>query len=255
MSTQRLPKLEWREDPGAAKMILDAIRGEMGGPREMSDEPHLTELIYCLTKSWFGRYGDVFAGKDINVLPTDEEVEIWSLGIGLEKVILAPHKRHERGVFEGIRYELDVLFGFAGLDGELKTTRISSKNLPYKMDSKTKQVEYNMPEGWEKQMLGYWWIKNQLTGDDKEMLFIPWHLMGSYSPPFPQVKAWRVRPVAGAAEENWAWLQERKEIYQAHLDEGSPPEPFKYNMPYECDGCRLKLICDSLDYARKQGAV
>src|SRR3972149_3270888 len=88
---------------------------ELSGPR--SGGIHLTELIYCLTASYW---------KRLDPLPNTGKQDLtMALGIGLERVFIAPEVRAKVGTKDGIDYSPDFWFG--EIPSEMKTTRMSTK--------------------------------------------------------------------------------------------------------------------------------
>ena len=69
--------------------------------------------------------------------------------------------------------------------------------------------------------------------------------MGSYNPPFPALKVWHGYATPQEVEDNWTWLQERKDIYLDHIARGEVPKQFTYNEPWMCENCEYLLICSA----------
>lgn len=231
--------MDWTEDYSLTRRILDSLRSNQSEYQEHI--PHMTELIYCLTKSWRKRFSP---------LPdSDEEVKIFALGIWLERVMFGKQRDTQvSGQLEGIWYSTDFMHNSLGEDlyGEAKTTRISTNNFPYRTDKKTGTVTSGMPDGWKRQLLGY-----MKTLGVTQMAYAVWFLMGNYANPMPEFKTYRVSASQAEIDENWTWLQERKEVYMMHVDANRMPTPFIYNEPWECEHCVYKLSCemDSLERA------
>lgn len=209
--------MDWQEDT----QLTDRMRAELYGQiRVEKPLPHVTELIYCLTRSWYNRFRPL--------PPTAKEVDAWVAGVGLERVLLANQRRHVSGERDGIHYEADFV-SYDDTPGELKSTRMSMRKLPA-----------GMPETWKKQVLSYWYI----FGAD-EFLFAAMCLMGDYAPPFPSFAVWRGTATEWERSWNWIWMLTRKEIYLDHVEVGEPPQEFTYNEEWECEGCPYKLLCDA----------
>jgi len=214
--------MEWTEDQGLAKRVLADIAGDLaeGQERYRENMPHMSELIYCLTAKYYDRFRPL--------QPTQRESLLFLTGLRLEDAMLRPHKKAAKGEYEGIFWSADLLDHVEGL-GELKTTRISEKNLPDKM-----------PSTWLRQMLGY-----MKANGVNEISLVALHLMGNYAPPFPTLKCWHGQATQDEIDENWAWLQARKVIYLDHAERGVVPEQFVYNEDWECDNCRYLIVCQA----------
>src|SRR5437667_6697 len=78
--------MKWVVDDHMTKVMLeDFVAGmDAKGPKPL---PHLTELISCLTKSYYNRY---------DPLPINPQTAlIFVMGIGLEEALLRPHKERK----------------------------------------------------------------------------------------------------------------------------------------------------------------
>lgn len=209
--------MEWTEDSSLATRMLNDLGEEIWIDKHL---PHVTELIYCLTKSWYQRR---------KPLPfTPREVLLFATGVGMEGVLLKQHKQQVEGVLDGIGYATDFLT-YEGYPGELKLTRISAKKGPGEL-----------PSTWLRQILSY--LK---CNKDDRMLLAVLHLMGNYAPPFPELKAWQGKATQAEIDENWAWILGRRDIYMAAMGTDTPPEQFTTNEDWECNNCGYKLICDA----------
>jgi len=209
--------MEWTEDSSLATRMLSDLGEEIWIDKHL---PHVTELIYCLTRSWYQRR---------KPLPfTPREVLLFSTGIGLEGVLLKRHKRQVEGVLDGIGYAIDFL-AYEEYPGELKLTRFSAKKGPDEL-----------PMTWKRQVLSYLRCHGGVL-----VLLAILHLMGDYAPPFPMLKVWQGKALHWEIDMNWAWMLMRKDTYIASLETDTPPEQFTYNEDWECTGCGYKLICDA----------
>jgi len=192
--------------------------------RAVDDDPHVTELIYCLTKAYLNRF---------HPLPTTETGSlIFLLGLGFEKLLLVNEKYHVRGTFEGVMYENDFVHIYNDIPGELKSTRLSANKNPDQL-----------PIGWRRQILAY-----MKTLGVNEYILVVLHLMGKYNPPFPILKAYRLYASQAEIDEEWDYLQFRKEEYIPFLTNKEIPTPFAYNEDWECEHCPYLLtFCKSID--------
>jgi len=195
--------------------------GEMTGQR--SDGIHLTQLIYCLTSSYWT--------KTAPLAFTKEAALTMGLGVALEHLLIPEEMRAKPGVCEGIEYSPD--FWFRGeIPCELKTTRMSSK--------KTHTRE--LPETWLQQIKGYCYAEEKL-----EYRLGIVHLLGAYRPPFPEILALKFHFTQRELQDNWDYLLWRKAIYTQALANGQPPVPGKWCQDWECKWCRYaksKIHCN-----------
>ena len=215
--------MEWRENPALADHLLSLIAEDMKLNKPL---PHVTELIYCLTRSWMDRF---------EPLPlTAKETCLFSIGVGLGDVLLVPHRQEVSGKLEGIHYSIDFMTtseGQMGPPGELKSTRISIKKDPADFSS-----------GWKKQLLAYMKTANSLTATYAIMYVIP-----------AMFKAWEVAATQEEVDANWTWLQARKVQYMDFIGRREKPTPFKYNEDWECKSpCRYLLVCQGSPIEARQ---
>lgn len=235
--------MKWTESQALTREVLKALKSEerYGSARPPESPFHLTELIYCLTKSYMNRFGPA-SGKPEAFMPTDQSVMLWLLGEKLEDILLESHKTSLHGMTDGISWESDVVLTDSGVTGEMKTTRKSTKNFPFR------NGQLDVSTGWIKQLLGYMYT-NALT----KMAYIVWFLMGNYSPPFPELKVYEVEATWAEISENWQWVLWRKQQYEMWIERAELPTPFQYNLDapdgggasWECDYCQYRLICDA----------
>ena len=188
---------------------------------------HLTNLMYCLTRSWYGF---------TDPLPvSDREVLLFSIGFGLEAVLLRDGSRIPAGCCEGIHYSPDFIPLGGSKVGELKTTRMSS----------AKTV---LPTTWIDQMMGYCYAEG-VTECDLVVL----HIVGSWKPTFPEVKGWHFEFTQIELNRFWADMQLRKGVLTEALVSGTPPTPYKWCQDWECTygPCRYEVRCKAWDTAYK----
>jgi len=209
--------MEWKENPQLADRMLALIAEDMKIDKPL---PHVTELIYCLTRSWNDRF------DYIPLAP--KEVCLFSIGVGLGEYLLSPHREEVGGELDGINYSIDFMTlgeeGGIAPDqlGELKSTRMSTKKHPD-----------DFPETWKKQLLAYMKGAGSLHAIYAVMYVIP-----------AEFKTWEVTATQQEVDDNWTWMQSRNVIYQDFIQQGIPPTPFEFNEVWECKSCRYKLGCD-----------
>ena len=222
------------EDSSLAQRLLEDVGKEIELDKNL---PHVTELIYCLTRSYLNRFHPL--------PPTPQETLLFAVGVGLEKRLLVGHRQQITGEKDGIHYATDFL-DYGGLPGELKTTRISAKTASRWLcvtgtPAKAKGGSiFDMPETWRKQILAYLYC-NGATEGTLGVLF----LMGNHAPPFPSLRAWHIEATPEELEANWQWLLERKEAYLMFVEEKKMPPPYHFNLDWECKNCRYKVFCEA----------
>jgi len=211
--------MEFEEDQGLSDRLLQLLLVQKSSEKPL---PHMTELIQCLTRSYYNRKG----GNDIGDYRPAKETVIFAIGRALEDVLMAPHSRHRKGVWDGISYEVDALaldpLSDLPLHVELKSTRYSTGKDPQEYSS-----------NWHKQLLGYMYVLNKTT-----MYLAVLHLIQA------ELKMWKVTATEDELGANWYWLQERKVAYMGHIEREESPAAFQWNEEWECDNCMYKVMCD-----------
>lgn len=203
--------MEWTEDPQLADRLLELIEADM---RKDKPLPHVTELIYCLTRSYNDRFD--------HIPLSPKEVTLFSIGVNLEKTFLQGLRQQKGGVCEDIHYSID----FLNIDeriGELKSTRISPNKHPR-----------DFPTTWNRQLLAYMY-----TQGTQRAVYAVIHLLA------PVFKVWEVYAPHEEVHANWTWLQARRAVYMHHIENRILPTPFEHNEGWECKNCRYKLVCDA----------
>jgi len=213
--------MEKIEDPELSRAILSHL-AELYKLKEVRQGIHLSTLIYCLTKGFF----DYVAPIE----PTDEEVMLFSLGLGLQDV-LTPTQA-EAPIYEenGITFSPDFVLKLSepARYVELKTTRMSSSR-------------EDLPETWLEYIKGGCYMR-RINQYELSVLF----MLGNYKPPFPQIKSFKLVFTQEELEENWTYLLGRLLVYQQALRINRPPAPFEHCKDWECKNCRYKLQCEAL---------
>ena len=198
-------------------------------------EPHLTELIYCLTKAYYDRTAPLRV--------SDKETVMFAIGFGLEQVILrgdddtAPVSQELDGIWLTPDY---VMLTGGGMD--LKSTRMYPD-----ADGSPKR---GFSETWLEQFMGYAYLDTieavQYIPDQE----IPYSVGIVYLVP-AELTAWTLYFSKAELEANWAKLQVRRMVLKAHRRANTVPEPFKWNRDWECKDCRYKMRCDAWAAAQK----
>lgn len=214
--------MQFEEDTGLADRMLQAMWKDLEGG-DLRLGLHASDLIYCLTKAWYKRKEPVS--------PLGKSVGFMASGIGLEAVLLSPHKRHFHEVIDEIHLTADFLSKDLVVEkfGELKTTRMAPNNLPYH----SKTFELNVPEGWQHQIMSYMKALKVNT-----MVLAIFHVIPA------QMKVWHVTCTDEEIEANWEWMLARKEVLVEALDKPGPPTPFQFRgFEAECKGCEYAFKC------------
>jgi hypothetical protein len=180
---------------------------------------HVTELIYCLTKSYYER---------TSPLPiTRQSALTMAMGIGLERTIIPIEKRVGSAEKDGIDYSPD--FWYHGTEpAELKTTRMSTK----------KTIERTFPETWVQQIKCYCYA----MGKNKYHLGVV-HLLGNYHPPFPSLLAVTFEFTDQELQEQWDYILFRKKAFLDAAAQFKPPDAKRWSQDWECEYCQYKERC------------
>lgn len=222
--------MDWKENPQLADRLLDIIAEDMKLDKPL---PHVTELIYCLTRSYHDRF---------DYIPlSPKEVVLFSIGVELGKSMVRSHRQEVDGVLDGIHYSIDFMDPEGGAEsamlggrlGEVKSTRMAPKKLPA-----------DFPTTWMKQLLSY-----MMCQGDTQAVYSVIYLQPAL------FKTWEVEATQQEVDDNWDWMKERHATYMDFIGDGEVPTPFTYNESWECKNCRYKLICDTkgaLDAATQQ---
>jgi hypothetical protein len=210
------------ENTELTRLMLNHL-AELYGIMEKREGIHLSTLIYCLKRSQMD-------ASESNVLPTDSEVMLFSLGYGLQDVLTpngAETITYER---DGIVYRPDFQLRLKDMTAELKTTRMSS----------AKGDTHEFPDTWIEYMKGGCHI---LGRKDYDLSVL--YMMGNWKPPFPVIKSYHFEYTQEELDVNWSNILSRYTIYKNALDTGERIAPYKYCKEWECNYCRYKLICET----------
>jgi hypothetical protein len=194
---------------------------------------HLSTLVYCLTRSYLDRQH--------NIEPTDEELMLFALGYGLQDVLTPPDAQTPTYEFEGIVYRPDMMFYVNDMGlVEIKTTRMSSK-------------KQDLPDTWIEYIKGGCYIRNKVLPSlsSRTYSLSVLYMMGNYAPPFPNIAAYMLEFEQQELDENWQYLITRRDVYQSHLANNTPPTPRIWCKVWECKNCRYNLQCDAITMLSK----
>lgn len=212
----------------AVRETLELLRQEYIGDGRTGLS--LSTVIYCLTKAWKDKHEPTQL--------TDRELELFSIGFGLERVLIRSRMVNKQWELDGISMHPDLL-QLSGVLADLKSTR--ARPDPPRMDTYGGM--------WIRQFLGYCKAEiEQKRAADEEVEFpypfdvITVHLIQ------PVIKAWRYWFTEEEIEANWQYVLFRKQVHEMHQDMDEPPEPFMFMEQWECgigsqNQCRHLLGC------------
>lgn len=207
-------------------------------------QPSVSGMIYCLTKTFYEN--EMVTPNVDGSLPShrnERQLLLFASGLGLEKVLLAGKQVSASGVYEGISWHADHI-GNDNSFYEIKSTR---KRTP--REDETAELDI-LSEGWRKQILAYFKVSGLISGRLAVL-----HLMGDYKPPFPQLRVYEMQASQDEIDDNWAWILSRARLYEQFVESGQPPEPFKYNEPWECENCNWKALCEARSMGTMMGSA
>lgn len=216
------------DNPELTRSMFDHLT-KLYNIKKQRTKIHLSTLIYCLTRSFFD--------MKMDVEPTDMEVLLFALGLGLQDEF-TPDNALTDIVFEkdGITFSPDFVTptGFLPIAEdhycEMKTTRMSSAR--------------DFPTTWIEYIKGGCHIRGVDTYDLSVL-----YMMGNYKPPFPQLNSFRLEFDEYELDENWDYILARKKVFDKALENKMPPTPKVYCGDWECKNCRFKVQCDVLSLA------
>lgn len=186
--------------------------------------PSVTDLIYCLTKTWLQVNKPVEHSRQTKLY--------FAIGLGLERNLLAKRQANEPVLLskDGISFHPDsdtqLLVSGSGLI-EMKSTR-------YNVTTKT-QGDFTpdrFPEGWIKQGKAYCYALGVDT-----ITFVPLHIIQA------DLRAWTVTWDRQELEDNWQWLLDRRKVWVQADKTGEAPASYQYHMDWECKECPRNLWC------------
>ncbi len=190
----------------------------------MREGIHLSDLNYCITKSYWQKIMPT-------TQPNDNTILTWVIGLALERVLLEDEvdtHRPDSDEQDSIHVSPDYSLVIQQAMGELKTTRYY-----YKKDKTDPSKGYVL--GWIKQMAGYSYVYNL----DNYMLAVFQIITASmYGKQFSFNKEERTK--------FWKeYIIPRRDALIEARERKLPPEPFAYNEDWECENCSFKMICDT----------
>lgn len=187
------------------------------------DELHLSDLIYCLTKTYYEKFDPL--------PPSEEELMLWSVGLGLQRVLVDNEA-------EPVEKDLIIcspdFITHRGVYAELKTTRKSSVQ---KLAS-GELVPSEFPDSWVEQMMGYCCVTNST-----EYSLMVLHLRGDHRKKFMDLATWRVKFTQEELDTFWTYILDRRNTFGRYIGGSEVPTAYTYNKEWECVNCRYALRC------------
>jgi len=210
------------DNPELKRKVLDHL-ANLYHIKEVREPNHLSSFVYCRTRS--------FLDQKQTAQPNDEEVMLFALGYGLQDVLTPKDANAPLIEKHGIIYRPDMILSTR--QNEIKTTRKSAKN---------HYIDEYIPKTWLDYMMGGCYMM-----ETNEYDLIVLYMMGSYSPPFPQLYCDTFYFDKAEIESNWQGkILEHKFVLDKALEVGKPPIPFQNCYDWECKYCRYNLVCNTL---------
>ena len=215
---------------------------------------HVSDLTHCLTLSYWNRVDPA--------PPSDEGVIMWSIGWGLERVLI-PRLHVEPLEVDGITGTPDFAFP-DGTPADLKSTRMAVNTSagcavcgePYVGHTKGKNghvyekappVPFVIPETWKRQFMAYSYMLNCLTPERQRIYWLtpPTHtkfgVVVVHLIP-AEIRCYTLHFTWGELESHWQWMLDRSNTLESMLATRDPM-PFTWNEDWECTNCPHALKC------------
>jgi len=192
--------------------LLDELMEEIDEDRT-DMHPSVTDLINCLTKSYF---------DNLQKLPLTTKTKVFFfVGLGLERALLLKRKGIPTyGKTEGIHWHVDSLdHGLL----ELKSTRAGKK----------RHLEEDFPWRYMAQVKSYL----KATGNTEVDLAVVYLIQADF-------QVYHLTFTQDEIDDHWFWMQSRKAVWDKAIEDKEAPESFKWNQEWECKDCQYKIICD-----------
>uniref|UniRef100_A0A6M3IRF3 PD-(D/E)XK nuclease superfamily protein n=1 Tax=viral metagenome TaxID=1070528 RepID=A0A6M3IRF3_9ZZZZ len=202
--------------------ILDGFVAQNLPDRKIDEPWHVSDLIYCLRKSFWGRTDPL--------PPTPRQAMLFMTGKGLANELTGGEPEEE--------YTLDGIVGHPDYvklypPWEVKTTRKKVDDNP--------QTILEM-RTWMEQIMCYMRML-KVT----QFTLVEMGLMGDYKPPFPSLEVWELEETWDVIEANWQEMLRRRDVLEdAMKGLGLPPMSTlldKKGGRWECRECAYLLRC------------
>ncbi len=266
--------MRFDRDPMLETELLERLREKYTHVKPI---PHLTEVLYCLTRSYFDR---------TDPLPiTKKELLYFAVGFGLEAVLLRGEPKlcpclsiSDEGWVDGQVHsdcqckgsgivtgepqsqQLDGLWltpdyiDLQGVGVDLKSTRMWStpEGVP----------KMGWPDSWLEQFKGYAKL-GQGDGSGYTFDLVDGLAVPKPVPPGPETDPYRLRYSVGIVylgqpdlvtgtftftqeeiDSNWDYVMDRKKTYEDFWFDNQVPTPYQFNKDWECrSSCRYQGRC------------
>jgi len=215
------------DNPELKRKVLDHL-ADLYHIKEVREPNHLSSYVYCRTRA--------FLDQKQASQPNDEEVMLFALGYGLQDVLTPEDANAPLIEKHGVIYRPDMILSFR--QNEIKTTRKSARN---------HYIDEYIPQTWLDYMMGGCYMM-----ETNEYDLIVLYMMGSYSPPFPQLYCDTFYFSEDDIHTIWIKIMDNKGVLDKALKEGRPPVPFQNCYDWECKYCRYKLQCQAIEMVAKE---
>ena len=225
--------MEFRRDPQLERELYTRLREKYRTEKPL---PHLTELLYCLTRSYFDRVDPL--------LPTDKELVYFAVGFGLEEVILRSKgaAAPESTQLDGIWLTPDYV-RLTGGEMDLKSTRMYPGS-----DDGTPKMGW--PDTWIEQFKSYAY-RMALSAHGLVPATVPYSVGVVFIIP-AQLVCGTFIFTREELEHQWEYNKMRRGVFMLHMEHRTIPQPFTWNKEWECRSCRYVLRCQEM---AKQGGT
>lgn len=222
--------MDWNRNPQIETELYDRLRAKYMTEKPL---PHLTELIYCLTRSYNDRFNPIAI--------TNKELIYFAVGFGLEEVILRdssaslPQSEELDKVWLTPDY---FILSSSGGELDLKSTRMYA--------NPDGQPKMGWPDTWIEQFKGYAYKSNYDVIQSQDKLVGVLYSVGIIYLIPAELVCGTFTFTKQELIDNWEHITQRRDTYMDYIVKGEIPTPFKHNLDWECKNCRYKLRCDTL---------
>ena len=200
-----------------AKQLLDEMVAEKIEDRS-GQHPSVTDLLRCLTASWWDAHRTVEHGKKKEIY--------FLLGIGLEKSLLAARKQNPTaGKSEGIFYHVDD-FDYGLI--EVKSYRGSVKKV------ELPDGTFQLPDYYIRQVMSYCVMLGVSECDLGIIYIIP-----------AEFEVYHIQFDEMELSFHRKWMHARRDVWEAAEIAEKAPESYRHNQDWECKDCQYKLLCET----------
>ena len=217
MPVRRQLLLQVSKNDALASKLLDEMVEEKLEDRT-GQHPSVTDLLRCLTASWWDAHRKVEHGKKKEIF--------FLIGIGLEKSLLAARKQNPTaGETDGIYWHIDD-----NDDGliEVKSYRGSLKKVEQADGS------FQLPDYYVQQVKSYC-VMLGVNQCDLGIIYIIPAEFEVYHIEFDDLELGLHR----------RWLMARRDVWLVAEAKDKAPESYKHNQDWECRDCQYKLLCQT----------